>query len=190
MLQIDWDFVSFQEGGRRSIGYVPEVGNSGVTVATGIDIGSMTDEDFNSLPAELQNKLRRYRGLHRAVAQAMLDQYPLHLSMAEMIALEQPVRRDLVAGMVENYHRDSGEDFEQLPPAAQTVIADVTWQYGCPWAHEKCPRFWALCCARNWPGVYHELMNFGDAYTDRRHAEAIYLQAHLPLDVPVPTPRP
>jgi hypothetical protein len=150
----------------------------------------MSDNEFNSLPPDLQDKLRRYRGLYLAAAKAVLDRYPLHLSPAEMIELEQPIRREIVAGMVDNYHRDSGEDFDQLPPAAQTVIADVTWQYGCPWAHEKCPRFWALCCARNWPGVYQELMNFGDAYTDRRHAEAVYLQAHLPLDVPVPTPRP
>ena len=184
MSNIDWDFIAKMEGGRSLIAYVPErngspIGDSGVTVGMGIDLGQMTGAEAESLPAVLQLKLRPYLGLTRGRAMEALDRFPLHLSPDEAVAVEQPARATLIGRLSNNYSAASGEPFDAQPGAAQTVMADVTWQYGSPW--NDCPHFWAKCCARDWHAVYDELMNFGDQYQYRRRQEAEYLSINLPL---------
>ncbi len=44
-MAIDWDFISSLEGDQRLAGYVPaaDVSESGVTIATGVDLGQRND---------------------------------------------------------------------------------------------------------------------------------------------------
>lgn len=185
---IFWPFIAEQEG-RRSIGYVPPEGDSGVTIGMGIDLGQMPQSAFDALPMGLQLTLRPYLGLTRSRAEAALERFPLHLSPAELDALEQPTKARIVGALSAHYLADSGVPFPSLPDAAQTVMASVTWQYGATW--ERCPHFWGACVARDWPQVHHELLHFGDAYGPRRAREAAYLADNLPADlVPQPIPRP
>ena len=61
---IDWNFVAKQEG-QRLVGYVPDPreSKSGVTIGCGVDVGHMTDKEFNGLPTTLQDKIEPYRHL-------------------------------------------------------------------------------------------------------------------------------
>ena len=82
------------EGPCRTVGYVPArpgnfrgapgqnpddyaaIGNSGVTIGTGIDLGTYTADQMSAygLPEGLVNPLRPYMGLHKSSAIAKL--YP------------------------------------------------------------------------------------------------------------------
>lgn len=64
--QIDYSFISQREGGSKLNGYVPAAGvsKSGVTIATGFDLGarSKSDIDRMRISATLKQKLKLYAG--------------------------------------------------------------------------------------------------------------------------------
>ena len=70
----DFDFIAEQEGAAINKAYVPTKrdgsvdGNSGVTVATGIDLGSKDDAYFEGLDESIR-KLRPHFGKKKAAAQ-------------------------------------------------------------------------------------------------------------------------
>lgn len=176
---IDWSFISSREGGRLLRGYVPGGGKSGVTILDGIDLGFFSQTALAQLPQDLRTKLFPYIGLTGAAAIARLAARPLAVTEAEADLIEAVRRRELQTALTTQYLRDAAHPFEQLPDAAQTVLMSVTWQYGDPW--RRCPRFWNFCIARDWHGVYGELMDFGDAFPTRRKLEAAYLKHSLGL---------
>ena len=50
MSNIDWDFITEQEGGRILKGYLPDKkSKSGVTIATGFDLGQRNESDLQGL---------------------------------------------------------------------------------------------------------------------------------------------
>jgi len=63
---IDYGFLSAREGGSRTIGYVPaaSASRSGVTIATGFDLGQRGEDDLArlGLPSALIAKLKPYLG--------------------------------------------------------------------------------------------------------------------------------
>jgi hypothetical protein len=64
---VDFGFISQLEGGQQLVGKVPnaQTSQSGVTVATGVDIGQMSVQGIDALdiPSDLKDKLRPYAGL-------------------------------------------------------------------------------------------------------------------------------
>lgn len=183
---IDWSFISSLEGHRLS-GYVPDAegSNSGVTVADGVDLGQLSKNAFAALPGDVKALIEPYVGLKKqdaanALAANKLAGRALVLTEAQADALNEAVRGPLMRVLKAHYDQDASHAiFEHLADAAQTVLASVAFQYGSPWT--RCPKFWASARAGDWPGVVHELENFGDAYPTRRHAEAAYLRKHLGL---------
>jgi hypothetical protein len=180
---IDWLFISAREGGQALHGYVPKAvaggDKSGVTIGDGIDLGYYENKAFETLPSPLQDRLLPYLDLIGARARAALAQRPLTVTLDEAVLIETPKRQAMAAELSRRYLRSAASPFESLPDAAQTVMMSVTWQYGTPWA--RCPHFWNLCCAQDWPAVHAELMHFGDAYASRRELEAAYLKHGLGL---------
>jgi hypothetical protein len=67
--------------------------------------------------------------------------------------------------------------FQDLPPGAQTVIADVAFQYGS--LPVKTPNFWQQVTTGQWDAAYNNLMNFGDKYGPRRELEARLLDRDI-----------
>lgn len=65
--QIDYAFISDLEGGRQLVGYVPavDVSRSGITIATGFDLGQRNESDLRRLgfAPSLVAQLRPYLGL-------------------------------------------------------------------------------------------------------------------------------
>ena len=71
MSNIDWNFISEREGSRILTGYVPDAkgSKSGVTIATGFDLGARKASDLAGLSKAIINKLTPYLGIKGAAAQ-------------------------------------------------------------------------------------------------------------------------
>jgi GH24 family phage-related lysozyme (muramidase) len=172
---IDWAFIGTLEG-RKLVGYVPDPAGSrsGVTVATGTDIGQMTSSTLSHLPADLQKLLLPYVGLTGARAVAALQATPLTITEAQADALDEASFAIAMDRVTRDYDRAvSAGAFAALPDRAQTVIASVGFQYGS--IPQRCPRLWRAAVAGDWAGTIRELRHFGDAYQTRHDKEAGYL---------------
>lgn len=173
-MPIDWPWIATLEGGQRLAGYVPaaDASQSGVTIATGFDLGQRTEADLLHLPDALGIKLSPYLQVRGRVAAEYLRAHPLTVTKAEADMLDAISQRD-----VTHLLRIRLAGFDHMPAGVQTISASVSLQYGD--IRQRCPRLFALLSARDWHGVIEELDDFGDAYTTRRHKERDYLKAHL-----------
>jgi len=180
-MAIDWAFISELEGSVLT-GYVPdpETSNSGVTIATGIDLGQRSAAQIAAMniPEDLKARLTPYAGLRKQAAVDFLRANPLTVSAADAAALESDVRAGVVRQLTAGYDAAVGgkaglQTFGNLADAPQTIIASVAFQYGN--LATRTPHFWRASVSQVWTDVIKELRNFGDAYPTRRNKEANYL---------------
>lgn len=181
MAAVDFDFISSLEGGPALSGYVPdpEQSSSGVTIATGFDLGCRSDSDLVALlpeHGELVDKLAIYCGHKRNKALAVLVNHPLRITETEAQAIDKAVKQQLINQLQQRYDSAAETGFAMLPQAVQTVIASVAFQYGD--LARRCPNFWRAAVAGDAVAMIRELNNFGDRYVTRRKSEANYIQQH------------
>lgn len=178
-MAINWTFISDLEGGQQLNGYVPAAttSKSGVTIATGVDIGQMSADGIDRLDISptLKETLKPYAGVIGQEAVAFLALRPLTISKEEADRLDQAVKGKAVATIKAAYDHAVGRDpttpsFETLSDEAQTVLCSVGFQYGD--LASRTPRFWRACTEQRWNDALAELRNFGDAYPTRRNKEA------------------
>lgn len=175
---IDYSFLSVREGGARLDGYVPAPteSKSGVTIATGFDLGQRNRSDLRALelPLSLIDRLAPYLGVTRRDAQKLLEDEPLRVSLLEANLIDKTVKQEHVAKLAADYIRSSHNthqiEFFSLPAEAQTVIASVSFQYGR--LSTETPRFWKAVSSQEWASAVRELRNFQDLYPTRRNLEA------------------
>lgn len=176
-MTINWKFIAAREGNRVLFGYVPnpQTSNSGVTIATGVDLGQMSQQEIRNfmLPNYMVEKLLPYAGLKKLDAVNFLLEHPLRLTPIEAADLDEVVMYRHVK-TIKNIYNMTGTWFDNLPDEAQTVIASVAYQYGD--LPRKCPKFWKAVTAQDWKAAVHELRNFGDDYETRRNIEADLLE--------------
>lgn len=176
-MAIDWHFIGTLEG-RNLTGYVPdpEHSMSGVTIATGCDLGAMRFTDLTNLGPGLAQALCAYVGLSGERAVQALKDRPLTITDAEANKIDQTTFANTVEAVRSHYDAAVGPGaWDGLPDEAQTVIASVTFQYGTPWI--RTPNFWTAAVAKNWNRVYGCLCHFGDAYQTRHDKEAAYIKS-------------
>ena len=178
--KIDFEFLSNLEGGCQTVGYVPAAGlsKSGVTIATGFDLGQRSESDLKTLGiySGLIEKLKPYLGIRGADAQKSLQKTPLVISAAEAVSIDKSVKAAHIATVKIKYDAASKEkSFIDLPAEAQTVIASVSFQYGVN-LDAAAPKFWKVVTAQNWVDAIKLLKNFGDVYPTRRKKEADLLE--------------
>jgi len=175
MNKINWKFIGGLEG-RTLHGYVPDAAksHSGVTIASGFDIGAVTDEAWPELPPWAQQAFAHYRHLHGMAALGTVHAAPLMITEEQADQLDAISAAQTEASLEHHYKQDANADFDELPEAVQTVLASVTFQYGTPWV--RCPKFWGCAIKQDYEGMIAQLNNFGDAYSTRRKAEAEYLE--------------
>ena len=137
MMNIDWTFISQHEGGQKLEGYWPGKANSGVTVATGVDIGQRNMFELNrlNLTPDLKKKLEPYLGVKGDAARRLLMERPLKITKMEADQLDQNIKRDILGRFEQLYNQEvmgkpGLKPFSQLPREIQTVIASLVWQYG------------------------------------------------------------
>jgi hypothetical protein len=174
---IDFNFIARLEGGPATRGYVPDAANSrsGVTIATGFDLGQRHLADLQTLGLEagLVQRLSPYLGLIGQQAAAKLAQQPLTVSPAEAEAIDEAFKLPFIGRLATAYAKAGGGDFAALPGAAQTVIASLAFQYGDLAA--RTPNFWKQVVSHDWAAARGNLQNFGDRYQTRRRQEATLL---------------
>lgn len=185
---IDWDFIAALEGGSLT-GYVPAdksgapLGHSGVTISCGVDLGLVTAPELAGWPisATLKDKLRPYLGIRGKFAQRVLASSPLTITMEEGDELDRAAQAHHLKLLRNEFNAVvlpvGLPGFDDIHPAAQTVLASVAFQYGS--LMSECPRFWRFACTEDWEAVVEELEDFHDAYPERRRKEAAYLRAAI-----------
>jgi len=147
---VDWGKISFYEDpkGPTPVGYVPGKGKqpidpkSGVTIASGFDIGHYTPDQIRAmhLPVELTAKLLPYAAygpgkfrMGMNAEQTRLSEKKagreLRLNDLELHAIDAVVMVT-VARAVNRLYSRNGANFLKLPRAAQTAIMDVGFNSG------------------------------------------------------------
>lgn len=184
---IDYKFICDREGGRRTKAYVPEpdTSDSGVTVATGFDLGARSEIDLNRLGLGLGliAKLKPYLGKKKKDAVDALKKAPLTVSLLEAEQIDRASFASHVSDLGAAYDAAVGTDrtkkkFEDLPSEAQTVIASVAFQYGR--LSRRAPKFWKAAVSQDWKETVKILRSFEDKYAPRRNLEADVLQKIVP----------
>jgi len=191
--KIDWRMIGALEGNACD-GYVPSqggvpLGASGVTIGMGCDLGALDQSalDALGLPPPLKDALEPYLGCKGAAAQDVLAAAPLHLAAEDVDRLDAAVQSAQIEALRRAYDEAAGLDgaaFDDLPPAAQTVIASVKFQWGNIWSakHKSATvrAFWRAAVARDWRGMQAVLRGWTPAtYKTRRDTEADYLAAAI-----------
>ena len=179
---VDWSKIRQLEGFRLD-GYVPlkdgkVVGNSGVTIASGFDIGQRNMYDLAKLGfgQELFGKFHAYLGVTGDAAVKLLANRPLQISIAEAETVNRAVHAATLASLVTSYDNavKTPGGFFELPAEAQTVIASVSFQYGN--LATETPKFWNQIVNKDWTSALANLWNFEDEFKTRRHTEAALLE--------------
>lgn len=173
--KIDRKFIEKMEGSVMK-GYVPlpKTTQSGVTIASGFDLGQVHLKEFNQLPINdsLKAKLRPYVGLKRFQAVAFLKKHPLTINAKEMQQLDEVAANKILLPLVKNYNKVSKVAFTALPPEAQTALFSFAYQYGPGFMHKASTRqLWKNYVRQDWSAVRTTLRNF-KMYAPRRHQEA------------------
>ena len=181
---INFSFIREQEG-FETVGYVPAengvpIGQSGVTISVGFDLGQHNQAylDSTGWPQTLIDKLSPYLGLTGTAAQSALTATPLTVTNAEAILIADTVHEDQAQLVIADYNASATTvPFNELPEPAQTVIASVAFQYGN--LPTETPLFWGHVTSQDWTSTIAELRNFGDDFPSRRGREADYLENGL-----------
>ena len=172
---IDYPFIMGLEGYSKT-GYVPEkdgkpLGESGVTIASGFDLGKRSIRSLEGLPEDLVMKLAPYLGVRGEAAQNIAPSLKITSEEADML---NEVAKNQTVGMLSNLWKNkTGTDFQDLPSNKQTVLASVAFQYGD--LESRTPNFWKQTTSGDWDAATDNLRNFGDRYESRRTREADYL---------------
>lgn len=126
------------EGKGISKGYVPAdkagvpLGMSGVTVATGFDLGQQSKNCLivMGLPTALIARLAPYLGARRAEAQYILAREPLTLTREEVEVIDTAVQGRYIDETAELFGRAA---FEAAPREVQAVAVSLHYQFGVPY---------------------------------------------------------
>lgn len=174
---INHKFISVLEG-NSTVGYVPEPDGgaieSGVTIASGFDIGQRTvDELDDAFAVELADKLAPYAGLTGYAAIRALEDKPLEIANFEADIINEHAHKKATKLLLDDWHKTDAPPFGSIHPALQTVIASVAYQYGD--LPTRTPNFWRQATTGDINGMLGNLCNFKDRFPSRRRKEAKYL---------------
>lgn len=173
---IDWPWIQYLEGEQQLEGYWPQNQKSGVTVATGFDLGQYDKYDIKALhfPESLEKKLLQYVGVKGEGAEKILKVKPLTLRPWEADAIDEKLFLSIYE-RIEKYYNDAqrtnregvredertkGEPlFGDLPLTAKTVVFSLAWNFG-PSFRNKAPIAWWYILNGDWENLIRELNNF------------------------------
>ena len=169
MSNINWDFILEQEG-FKTTGYVPDAENSdsGVTIASGFDLGARKESDLKGLPEEIIELLKPFLGFKGVEASEIAPKLKVSDDQAKII--NEFAKSTELAKLKTKWQSATGTNFDDLPTEQATVLTSVAFQYGD--LESRTPNFWKQTTGGDWVGAYKNLLNFGDRYTSRRLDEA------------------
>ncbi len=209
--KIDFVFLAQWEGGQYLHGYVPfskgtVAGGSGVTIATGFDIGQKSAGEITSLKFgdKVEPKLMPFSALKltgktraQVIATIVALKAPVPIvTKTEADTIDRIVHSDIVEGAVSSWNKDRKTgvpSFAQLPEPWQTVLCSRFFHQG-KYSAGKGPmkKFWASATAGDWEQAITDLTNYPVSqpwYKARVRKEAQHLRVQLPPPVVQP-PKP
>ena len=140
--EVDYVLVGILEG-TKCIGYVPYDGEgqghiSGVTIATGFDLGQQNQWDLRRIfgsgetNQDLKDLFSPYLGLQGREAYIFLQNNPLVLDDTQVGRVNTCVLPAYLFSISNYYneHVDSDHNWDTLPDQAQTVIFSIGYQFG------------------------------------------------------------
>ncbi|HYC68886.1 pesticin C-terminus-like muramidase [Brevundimonas sp.] len=162
--------IARYESARELHGYVPTA-SSGVTIASGFDIGQHTEPQINSFgfPQTLTDKLRPHAAFGHgrtrtgAAARASLRASPLTVTALEAETIDAVIFASKVVTIANRYDRDHARIhpndplmFRDLDMGFRTVIVDVGFNhgeyYGSSSRNTTMRTLWTQFVGRDWPG--------------------------------------
>lgn len=166
-------------GGDHPERHVP-MGISGVTVATGVDLGQTDAATLTRLgvSASLVDRLRPYLERRKADAVRALHDAPLTLWAEEADSLDTAMLGHHVSMISRRYDRDAGAGaFEALPWQAQSVVVSLLYQRGVN-SPSRFPHTWASLVRGDWADAAARLSNgaLWEGYQHRRSLEGRLLR--------------
>lgn len=172
MSNIDFDFILKQEGFETK-GYVPDAENSksGVTIASGFDLGARKESDLTGLPKDIIDILKPFLGFQGAEASEIAPNLEVTEDQAKII--NEFAKSEAITKLKSKWENATGTSFDDLSTEQATVLASVAFQYGD--LESRTPNFWKQTTSGDWVGAYKNLLKFGDRYTSRRLDEAALL---------------
>ena len=172
MSNIDFDFILKQEGFETK-GYVPDAENSksGVTIASGFDLGARKESDLTGLPKDIIDILKPFLGFQGAEASEIAPNLEVTEDQAKII--NEFAKSEAITRLKSKWENATGTSFDDLSTEQATVLASVAFQYGD--LETRTPNFWKQTTSGDWVGAYKNLLKFGDRYTSRRLDEAALL---------------
>jgi hypothetical protein len=172
MSNIDFDFILKQEGFETK-GYVPDAENSksGVTIASGFDLGARKLSDLKGLPQDIIDLLSPFLGFKGAEASEIAPNLEVTEDQAKII--NEFAKSEAITNLKTKWENATGTSFDDLGTEQATVLASVAFQYGD--LESRTPNFWKQTTSGDWVGAYKNLLKFGDRYTSRRLDEAALL---------------
>ena len=177
---VDIDFIVGKEDNKLE-GYVPDAkgSKSGVTIASGLDLGARNLNDLKGLPKNIITKLKPFLGLKGSEAVARAKE--LNITEEEAEIINTFAHKQSLSKLKKKWEKDSGQSFNLLSKEQATVLASVAFQYGTSFKRKDGQQmnFYKLALEGDWQGVYEELLDFGDRYKSRRKSEAKYRKQFL-----------
>ena len=176
---IDMSFLGEKEGFKLDA-YIPEdkegkvIDQSGVTVGTGVDLGSKNEEYFKDLEPSILNKLKPHFGKKREEAQKSLEENPFSLTEEEALVLDNFVKAKEFNVLKKRWDKDSEISWDDLTTNQATAIASVYYQHG---NQTFGYNFWDQTTSGDWDSAYENLMTWGGSTPNRRRDEAALLKA-------------
>jgi hypothetical protein len=169
MSNIDFDFILKREGFETE-GKVPDAANSksGVTIASGFDLGARALEDLKGLPQDIIDLLTPFLGFKGAEAEEIASN--LKISEDQAKTINEFAKSESITRLKNKWENSTGTSFDDLSTEQATVLASVAFQYGD--LESRTPNFWKQTTSGDWVGAYKNLLNFGDRYKSRRLDEA------------------
>lgn len=166
-------------------GYIA-IGASGVTIATGVDLGQREADEMIAwgLSEGIVNALRPYIGAKKRAAAAIAALHRLPLSVSRETADE--IDAAVHAGYLRSYilplyDAAAARPFADLPPQAQAAIMSLCYQRGPAWPRRHAPNTWAAFLRGDWADASRRLRtrSYWDGYQDRRALEGKHLSELL-----------
>lgn len=155
------------------------MGASGVTIATGCDLGQTDAATLSGygLAEDIIRQFTPYLGLKKSAALNKLFAAPLVISGADATATDHAVHAGYLDRYVRPaYDRDSSVPFDELPKQAQAVIFSCCFQKGCGGVRRNWPRTWGYLTTQNWCKAADELIHGFRQYAQRRAIEGRLLK--------------
>ena len=158
------------------------VGQSGVTIGAGLDLGQQGEADLRrmGLEMELINLFRPYLGKKRHGAVAVLGKSPLTITESQCDAVNRAVHTDYIRRGADLYDRyTESKSFADCPAQAQAVIVSLFYQLGLPFPsadRHGYPVLYGHLCRGDWQAAALELKTGFKKYIYRRRQEGELLE--------------